>query len=115
MLVRHIPGPEARALPYERTAGKSPIRVVLPSLLRSSRRRRGRHADVEPLESRRLLSAVGAALRDASDLTIGAGAPVATVGTTVGRSPSASGSSGLKIVLDEGPNLRANPTAAAAF
>ncbi|HTK75148.1 MAG TPA: NF038122 family metalloprotease [Gemmataceae bacterium] len=40
---------------------------------------------------------------------------MASVGTTPTRSPSVSGSGGLKIVLEEGPNLRANPTAAAAF
>src|SRR3954447_20692649 len=101
----------------------SPSRVVFPSIRQPFGRRLASPA-VEPLEGRRLLSAAVAAAvpwhstvsaRGSRDLTIGAGAPVATVGTTPTRTANLAGSSGLKIVLKEGPNLRANPTAAAAF
>jgi regulation of enolase protein 1 (concanavalin A-like superfamily) len=93
----------------------SSIRIALLSVHQRSGRRRRQRAAVEPLEGRLLLSAAVASTLFANDLSIGAGAPVASVGTTPARSPSVSGSGGLKIVLAEGPNLRANPTAAAAF
>src|SRR4051794_4688484 len=103
----------------------SPSRVVFSSQRQPLGRRRPNPA-VEPLEGRRLLSAAAAAAvpwqhvaREAQvssrDLSIGPGVPVATVSGAPTQTASLAGGSGLKIVLEEGPNLRANPTAAAAF
>src|SRR5690348_6829173 len=82
----------------ERTAGMSSSRIALLSIHQHLGRRRGQGAAIEPLEGRRLLSAAIASTLYANDLGIGAGAPVASVGTTPTRSPSVSGSGGLKIV-----------------